>query len=33
MIKKAEVEDAEMLAALAIQVWTDHNGEENEKMK
>ena len=28
MIKKAEVEDAEILAALAIQVWTDHNLED-----
>ncbi len=33
MIKRANAEDTEILEALAIQVWMDHNGEENEKMK
>ncbi len=27
MIKKAKAEDAEMLAALALQMWTDHDPE------
>ncbi len=28
MIKRAKAEDAEILAALAIQMWTEHNSEE-----
>ena len=28
MIKRSKVEDAEMLAALAIQMWTEHDPEE-----
>ena len=28
MIKRAKTEDAEVLAGLAIQMWTDHNLEE-----
>jgi hypothetical protein len=25
MVKRADIEDAEVLAALAIQMWTAHN--------
>ncbi len=28
MIKRAKAEDTEMLAALALQMWTEHNSEE-----
>ena len=28
MIKRAKVEDAEILAALAIQMWTEHDSED-----
>ncbi len=28
MIKRAKVEDAEILAGLAIQMWTDHDPED-----
>ncbi len=28
MIKRAKAKDAEILAALAIQMWTEHNSEE-----
>ena len=31
MIKRAKVEDAGILADLAIQMWTDHDPEELEK--
>ena len=28
MIKRANAEDAEILAALALKMWTDHDPEE-----
>lgn len=28
MIKRAKMEDAEILAALAVQMWTDHDPED-----
>ncbi len=28
MIKRAKVEEAEILAALAIQMWTEHDSED-----
>ncbi len=33
MIKRAKVEDAETLAGLAIQMWTDHDPEDSAKEK
>ncbi len=31
MIRRAKVEDAEILAALALQMWTDHDPEDMAK--